>query len=430
MGMVIKKSRTLAAAVLSSLSFALSAPAMAGPITLETVQVFDGSFFEIQNDVAGTQVEAVRLGRNRFGDYVVFQVSTDVTFEPLPGVVLVEERNGIVMQRVREAGPGAKIVPDSSQVLTDLTTSDAIAPDAAGDFIVYAANSDIPLGAPAVGAHEVWLRDNSTGQEFLVREATAGEISDVRIAGDWIVWNEGDVTFAQQVSSIGTGTPPTTVRGPVPATADAEIDSRFIVWTEQLSSFGFDAETRAQEIGGSSFFVTPDDLDDGFDEIDPATWGDLIAFGLIDQSTGLGDILLADILADTTQTFDLDLEGLSNLALTDEFLTFNALDGGGVVQAFLLRLADGELVPLTSGPEGGGAADVFGDLVTYASGQQLFVATIGEEVAEVPLPPTLALFGLGLAGLAVMRRRARTKPRRSAALREMPGSSPGMTVNC
>ncbi|MEZ5895390.1 MAG: hypothetical protein R3C51_03235 [Parvularculaceae bacterium] len=392
---------------------------MAGPITLEPAQIFDGSFFEFETGIASVDVEAagadvaaVRLGSDRSGDYVVFEIKSDVTFTldqgPLgtPIVLSTDERSAIAIAPFTEDQDGT-LLPSGNDFVTNLATTDAGAPDASGDFIVYAANSNIPLGEPGGDADEVWLRNLRTGEEILVREATAGEVSDVRIAGEWIVWNEGDVTLALNVSSIGTGTPPTTVRGPVPATSDPEIDSRFIVWEERLDEFGFDSETRAQEIGGSSFFVTEGDLDDGFDEVDPATWGNLIAFGLIDQSTGLGDIVLADILAGTTETFDLSLEGLSNLALTGEFLTFNALDGGGIFQAFLLRIADGVLVQLTDGPEGSGVADVFDDLVAYTSGRQLFVARIGDGVAEVPLPPAIAIFGLGLAGLAGLRRRRR-----------------------
>ncbi|PQA87198.1 hypothetical protein CW354_14255 [Marinicaulis flavus] len=398
--------------------FAVSAPAMAGPIILEATPVFDGSFFEFEAHIADVDVEAdgadiaaVRLGRDGGGDYVVFEVVSDVAFAlgqgPLGGAhieLLTDERSAIAMGRFSEDQDGS-LLPEGNLFVTNLANADAGSPDAAGDFIVYAANSAIPPGEPGGDADEVWLRNLRTGEHVLLREAAAGDVSDVRIADDWIVWNEGDVTLALNVASIGTGTPPTTVRGPVPVTDDAEIDSRFIVWTEQLSEFGFDAETRAQEIGGSSFFVTPDGLDDGFDEIDPATWGDLIAFGLVDRATGLGDIVLADILADTTEIFDLDLGGLSSLALTGEFLTFNALDGGGISQAFLLRIADGALLQLTDGPEGGGVADVFGDLVAYISGRQLFVAKIGEDVAEVPLPPAFAAFGLGFAGFAGLRRR-------------------------
>ena len=53
--------------------------------------------------------------------------------------------------------------------------------------------------------------------------------------GNFVVWDAngqptGQTTIlGQSITSIGTATPPTTVRGPIPAASDPGIDSRYIV---------------------------------------------------------------------------------------------------------------------------------------------------------------------------------------------------------
>ncbi|MFC2952450.1 hypothetical protein ACFOOP_10965 [Marinicaulis aureus] len=355
-------------------------PAAAAPVALATELVFDGA-------ASGDGVSAPRLGSDGSGNYVVFQLNDIGPFGVGPGAV--------VFQRLTSAGASS----GAPQVISR-NVSNETAPDGSGQYVVYVSDDDFDGQGDAVR-----LIDLSTSSDFLVADGLsgAGPISDVRISGERIAWNQGDIIFFTQVTTIGTGVPPTVVRGPVPASSATEIDSRFIVWTEQVA--GFDMETRAQEIGGASFFVTSDDLSDGFNEITPATFGDLIAFGLVDNATGLADIVLRDIAAATMTTFLLGLEGLSALSLSQDFLAFNALDAGGVSQAFILSLLDGGVLQLTNGQNGGGVSDVFGDFVAYTSGDQLFVAELGEGVAEIPVPPAFALFGLGLAGLAASRRR-------------------------
>jgi len=375
--------RALFAALLFAGTVAISAPATAGPITLSTQLVFDGT-------ATDTDVAAPRLGSDGGGDYVAFETRPNGPFGPGSGMV--------TLQRLDALG-----APDGTPRTISGGTSGDSSPDASGELIVYLSDSDLDGVADSVRLHDV-----STGQDLLVRQSSLGlPLDDPRIAGDTIVWREGQQVLTQRVSLVGTGTPPLVVRGPEPVAGAPEVDARFIVWEERVASVsGLDSEARALEIGGSSFFVTPGDLSDGFDEIDPATWGSLIAFGLVDATTGLADIVVRDVLADTVETFALGLEGLEALALAGGLLTFNALDAAGISQAFLLWLSDGELAQLTSGPLGGGVADVFDDLVAYSSGQQLFVAQIGDGgTMAVSEPATIALFGVGLAGLAGLARR-------------------------
>lgn len=115
--MMIKTSRNLAAAVLSSLLCALSAPAMAGPVTLETFELFDGTapFAEevfspvlSQAGIEITPIEIVdvaapRLGTGRFGDFVVYQVTVNVEIDTPVGTS-IEQRSGIIFQRFSGLG--------------------------------------------------------------------------------------------------------------------------------------------------------------------------------------------------------------------------------------------------------------------------------------------------------------------------------------
>ena len=370
------------AAIVAVAAVALQ-PAHAVPVTLNSNLVYDG--VALSDDIS-----APHLGSTGFGvtDYVVFQVNKIGPFGTGPG--------SIFLQRLDNAG-GAVGIP---VVISNGTTNDTD-PDASGDFVVHTIDRD----SDGVG-DGVRLYDVSTNNEFFITNS-AFSVSDARVSqgGDQIIWNDNNQTtiFAQRISSVGTGTPPTTVRGPIPVSTDPEVGSRYIVWSEQHS--GGEKETRAQEIFGSSFFVTPGDTSDGFDEILPATSRNSIAFGLEDRSTGLADIILRDVLADTTTSFSLGLEGLSSLSLAEDFIAFNALDGGGVMQAFVLSLLDGGLLQLTSSPEGSSDINILGNMVTYTSGERLYVASLADEVAVVPLPPAVLLFGAGIACLAGLARR-------------------------
>lgn len=308
-------------AVLGAWALAVATPpALAGPITLASELVFDGT-------ASDTDVAQARLGETGSANpYVVYQIRPNGPFGAGPGIIQLQHLNNL----------GAPLGP----AVTLNNQGNASSPDASGDYAVYA--NDLGGGTSAVVLYDI-----STGSDFIVH-TTNSPIGDVRIAGQSIVWRQidpanGVIMYDGDFISGGVA-PPTTVRGPVPASTVPEVDSRFIVWQEDVSGAlpGADsAKVRVQEIGGSSFFVIPDALDDAVDEVDPATWGSLIAFGLVETATGLGDIIVRDVMADTTMTFALGLEDLDTLALTGNYLTFNALDGGGVSQAYILRLSDG-----------------------------------------------------------------------------------------
>lgn len=347
------------------------------PVLLDTELVFDGIISE-------DFVMDPRLAEDGSGAYVVFQIQPDTEFGPGQG--------SVSQQRIDFSG-----APEGPmRILGDQTRPADGGPDASGDFVVYRVDAGDALR----------LQDVSTGFDGLVSEATFGSIDSARIAEDVIVWEQNGVILFQRVSLLGTATPPVVIRGPVPESGSPDVDTRFIVWEEQVA--GLDSEVRAQELGGSSFFVTPDDLDDGFDEIDPATWRSLIAFGRVDSATGLADIVLRDFLNGTTEVFALGLRGLEAIALTQNFLSFNAFDVNGISQAFLLDIFDGGLLQLTSGANGAGSTDVFENFVTYTQGQQLFVSRFERGVTSVSGPGTLVLVCMGLAGMLLLRRRGRT----------------------
>lgn len=350
----------------------LASLATAGPIEVTPHLLFDGT-------VGNDNVAGPRLASESGFPYAVFQVRGVGPFGVGPGLV--------VLQELRADGE-----PIGPARWIDATTSAGL-PDASGEFVVFA--------RPDVG--DVALFQKTILQTFSGTLAgSPGALEQARISGSDVVAGS-DVGFVLADNIFGAFVP-AVVRGPVPFSEGPEIDAGLMVWQERVS--GLEAAVRAQEIGGGSFFVFSGNLADGFDEVDPAVWREQVAFGLIDTSTGLGDIVLRDIGADTTRTYSLGFAGLGELALTRDFLGFEADDANGVQQAYLMRLSDGELLQLTQGPLGGGDVDVFGDLVTYVSGQQAFVGQIGEGAQPVPEPGTLVLCGFAAAGFWLRRRRS------------------------
>jgi parallel beta-helix repeat protein len=309
------------------------------------------------------------LGQDATGEMVVFTSFAATASGIGPGEIMV--------QRLHADGTTSGPVV----TVSDGTTDDQLN-DVSGSRIVFTAYDP---NTPMWG--QVKLYDLDTGDTVDIM-TEADTVREARIEGDIVVWTQGqngDTRVNYFDLNWPTGIDPLTIGGPVPASYNVDIGSRYVVWEE---ANGASADVGGYDIYGGDYISIAADPD--VDEAHPATFGQLIVWQAT-HTDGTTTIEIADMSVKPAARYT---------AVDNGTLVFAPSIHGNVVayegkrnasadlDIYLHRISDMADFPLTSAAGDQYLNNVFGDKVGYvdaSAGQtDIHVATFNFVSSQPP----------------------------------------------
>ena len=257
-------------------------------------------------------------------------------------------------------------VADGPPIQVTATATDDVLNDVSGDYIVYTAYENIvsPVGA-------VMLYNIYTGQ--LRSLGSTESIRDPRIHGYYVIWLEGGSNASEVILYNLNTNLPRSLAGPVPRNFQAQIGSRFAVWSSldsdyDIEVYDFELET------GYAITATPDS-----DERYPATSGDWIVWETRDTRTPLGRI---EAYNGRTGEMRIIIEdGARNrLPGVDGNLVSWESDVNGNLDVFVHRFDTSQTFQVTTDPGDQYLNDIQGNQIAYvdqrSGNEDIYVATL------------------------------------------------------
>jgi hypothetical protein len=306
--------------------------------TLETtdVQVTDTSDYET----------CPSLGQDSTGEMVVYtSFAVDATGVGT-GVIMVQRLNadGTTSGQVIQVSDG---------------TSDDQLNDVSGSRIVFTAyDANTPLWG------QIKLYDLDTGDTVDIM-TEADTVREARIEGDIVVWTQGqtgDTRINYFDLNWPSGIEPLTIGGPVPASHNVDIGSRYVVWQE---SNGGSTDIGGYDIYGGDYVSIAADPD--VNESDPATYGQLVVWQAT-HADGTTTIEIADFSVKPAARYTAVDNGTLVYApsINSNVVAYEGKRNASAdLDIFLHRISDKADFPLTAAAGDQYLNNIFGNKVGY-----------------------------------------------------------------
>lgn len=251
--------------------------------------------------------------------------------------------------------------------------SDDVLNDIDGSRVVFTAYSDGLAGS-------IVTYDLADGRLTVL--ASAPQLFEARVYGDYVIWNEGDGSIGRvQLQNLQTGVTQTLAESPLVVSVD--IDRRFAVYSIQVAG-GFTANF-AYELATGTTIPLPQEAESS--SLVPRTSGDWVAW----QITALFDNPRIVALNLETNAFVDVTDGSASAfrpTLDGDLIAYETDAYGQGVDVALYRISTGETFPVTVLPGDQFLTDVFGPRVAYVDNAQGQNDVFYAELSFVdPLPP-------------------------------------------
>ncbi len=251
-------------------------------------------------------------------------------------------------------------------------SSDDVLNDIDGSRIVFTAYDSGLSGS-------IVTYDLSSDSQTVLASAT--QLFEARIYGDYVIWNEGDGTVGRvQLLNLRTGRLDTLAESPLVVSVD--VDSRFAVYSLQVSG-GF-ASSFAYELESGMAIPLPREPDSS--NVVPRTDGDWVAWQITN-------------LFDNERIVALNLESNEFIEVTDgsasafrptldgDLIAYETDAFGNGVDVALYRISTGESFAVTNLPGDQFLTDVFGERVAYLDNSQGQTDVFYANLSFVDPPP-------------------------------------------